>query len=488
MKARILSLVAIVAALGALVPVLTACGDDASNRNRHEDILSYFLLKSNLPDESQAKWAAYFDFSDGMQHAYADQETKTVLRNIVQKLSGSSADFEMYSLADDSISPLPYKINDLYNRIIDAGSYAHQQAPIEKTLRKILDENVSAIMVTDFEEYTADGTGKKAVQHAPFATPYFKEWLQRDGDITFYITDYKEQGKDKHLYYIVFDKPGHELLSFFEDGLKGATPNYKRFQLSTHPFAVTADYGKETMGGTYHDANGEDNVSYSKEDGSDDAFKLFWGYNMEYYNFEAKWADIFKDAQDQSDKEIPAKERFKHLLSGATIDLSNEDCYRVTVLAARVLDATEDFANFEAFLDLYDKRPTPEEVADPNYEGDECYDAKGNLKPEYIYKPQPLAGVNDMLTFDLGEFMESYKANPAAATLAIDFDKNFDGKAPGLVRVDIVIAEAQPVTEHLNELFAWGVNENLSSAIRNVLQELRPVGTPVYTYFIQTLD
>jgi hypothetical protein len=82
-------------------------------------------------------------------------------------------------------------------------------------------------------------------------------------------------------------------------------------------------------------------------------------------------------------------------------------------------------------------------------------------------------------------------ADASAKPIAIDFNPGFGGtmaggKVPQMLRVDVVIAQAEPCTENLDELFAWKGNDNLASSIRNVLQELRPEGTPVYTYFIKT--
>ena len=481
MRLKNLSLAAVAVSMCVMVSCHRSCEVEL---NPHEAIVQYFTKDMVQPAEGMDKWAVYFDFSDGMQHAYAPEATREVVRDVVQKLTGSSARFDMYSLADDTIKQLPVKINDLFNTIVDAKSYAHQQAPIEKALKKIVGEGRSAIMVTDFEEYTPD----KRIQNSPFATPYFRTWLQRGGDITFYVTPFKEGSKDKWLYYIVFDNARHDLLAFFEDGLKSATPNYRRFHLSTHPYDVKTSYLSASKGGTFHDPDGEDFVTSSVEDGSDDSFCAFPALKMEYYNFDATWPDIVVNAKDQSDSELPSKERFKHLLSGASIDLSNTDSYRVKALDLRVLDVTEDYGRFAKWLKA--KACPPEKDEDGEWIATDYYDEKGQMRPEYVYTaPDLVPQVPDMLVFNKEAF--EGVADASAKPIAIDFNPGFGGtmaggKVPQMLRVDVVIAQAEPCTENLDELFAWKGNDNLASSIRNVLQELRPEGTPVYTYFIKT--
>jgi hypothetical protein len=157
--------------------------------------------EKDTTSSTSGKTSAYFDFSDGMNWAYQNDTTKTLLQSIVNKITGDN-DMSVYSLANNNIIPLKKKQTELYNTIIDATSYQNQNAPIEKTLSKIVKDGNSAIMVTDFEEYTTNGT----VQHQNFAKPYFEKWLSQGNDITFFITDYVENGLAKHLYYIIFDK------------------------------------------------------------------------------------------------------------------------------------------------------------------------------------------------------------------------------------------------------------------------------------------
>ena len=99
-----------------------------------------------------------------------------------------------------------------------------------------------------------------------------------------------------------------------------------------------------------------------------------------------------------------------------------------------------------------------------------------------------------MLDFDNDLFLESYKQDPAHAELGIYFHKGFNGtilqqKDPSdLLRIDIVVAKAEicPLTQ-IEHLFYWPGNDCLSASIKSVLQDMKPIGKPIYSYFVRIL-
>jgi hypothetical protein len=113
------------------------------------------------------------------------------------------------------------------------------------------------------------------------------------------------------------------------------------------------------------------------------------------------------------------------------------------------------------------------------------------MQPDYIYKPQPLAPIEDMLVLNQTLFSNTFNSNPKQVELAIDFNPKFSGEianypAGDMIRIDIVVADCTPNYSNLDKLFSWGGNTNLSEAIRNTLQDLNLVGRPVYSYFVKT--
>ena len=461
---------------GMSLALFISCGpDDPSTVEQ----LQAYLTKDSTNVVKLEGISAYFDFSNGMQSAYADTATQQVLRGIVNKVTGQG-DVKCYSLADNQICDLPIKTTELYNTIMDfKNSYTKQYAPIENTLEKIVNENRSALLITDFEEYT--GT----IQKSAFATPYFNKWLEAGNEITFYITDYKEGNKDKHLYYIIFDSPKRELLKDFKDGLTGKPENYKTFLLSADAFDLTTEYLSVTKGGNYHDSQGDDNVTVVNEKGDEESFAIFDGLFAEYYPLGATWKDVVSNASSFTEEGVPAKDKFLHLFSKLFLDLSHQDSYDIQELDILVADIQQDFESFSNYYLALTKKGTDDEL--------DYFDERGNLKKEYQYAPQNTVEIKDMLLFDKALFDTGLKKNPNHIELAVNLDPKFNGSIAGaqdgdMLRIDVIIAKCEPKLNNLPELFKWTGNDNLYESIKNTLEAKRPTGKIIYTYFVHVSD
>lgn len=484
----------------ALLSISTLCNcSKGTSDNYQEDLSNY--LKKDMPrvSVSSNKYAAYFDFS-GVYIAYNDPKTKQTFNNLTQKVTGDAASFDIYSMANDSIQELSDANSPaaLFQKLHDSNEQGKLWAPIERTLKKIATEGRPALLVTDFEEYTKQGV----IYRQAYATPYFRTWLQRGGDIQFYVTDYMEGSLHKHLYYVVFDYNHHRLGKLVADALKGSPVNYRTFMLSTNSYPMATAYPSASQGGTYHDETGQDVVSLSDEDGKEDSFFMIDSLRAESYSFEANWTDIVSNAKDQT-LANGARIPFKHLFSNLYIDLSHADSYNIKSLAVRVTDVQKDFDAYTAYNTALANAPKKVSDSEGVYldwdgheEGEEYYDDNGKIKPEYNYpslKPS-IVEYKDMLVFDNALFQSSRAKNPSKAELAINFDPRFTGTIVGqpedavndLLRIDIVIADASICPQQkIDSLFGWDGNDCLSSAVKNVLQDMKPIGMPIYSYFVR---
>ena len=466
-----------------------------------QKLVSY--LKKDLPvvNVSSEKYAAYFDFSGAMT-ACNDIQTGTVFNGLCQKITGNAENFDIFKMGNSEISPIDGDVRpaQVFAQLKNANSRQEFYAPIENTLKKITDEGRSALLVTDFEEYTKQG---QIYTHA-YATPYFKKWLASGGDITFFVTDYMEGNLAKHLYYVVFDYNQHGLLRLVEDGLQGLPENYERFTLATNSYPLTPSYLSASKGGTFHDASGDDIISQSVEDGSPDGFFMVDSLRAESYVFGSNWEDIVENASYQTvSNGIDKDEVFTHLFRNVYVDLTHSDSYKINSLAVRVTDIQEDFDKFWGYYQAINNKPKIAKEAGETYldfegheEGEQYYDENGNLLQEWDYSKSKgnIFDIQDMLDFDNDLFLESYKQDPAHAELGIYFHKGFNGTilqqkdASDLLRIDIVVAKAEicPLTQ-IERLFYWPGNDCLSASIKSVLQDMKPIGKPIYSYFVRIL-
>lgn len=474
---------------------LLSCGGDDNKTSFREKLNTY--LKKDLPvvTVSSDKYAAYFDFS-GVYLAYEDSATKETFNGLTQKIT-SNGNFNIYKLANSEITELTGELKPAqqFQQIHDTKEQNQLYAPIEATLKKITDEGRSALLVTDFEEYTKEGV---IYTHA-YAAPYLKKWLEGGGDITFYVMDYVEKSLPKHLYYVVFDSNHHELLKLVEQGLEGLPKNYTRFTLATNAYPMTYSYPSAAQGGNYHDEQGDDIVSSSVENGSDNAFFMVDSLRAESYVFSNPWEDIVKNASEQT-KENGAAVPFTHLFRNLFIDLSHNDSYEIEKLGVKVYDIQDDFDKYWAYTVAVANKPSVKKEAGETYV--ECpeisaayYDeTSGKLKPEFDYLKEPGKKVEilDMLDFDEDLFESSLKKDPAHVELGIFFHKGFSGKIlqqedpNALLRIDIVPTEVDICDlEKIDKLFGWPGNDCLSASVKSVLQDLKPIGKPIYSYFVR---
>lgn len=462
-------------------------------------------LKKDLPvvRVSSEKYAAYFDFTGAMT-ACNDSETSQTFNGLCQKITGDASDFDIFKLGNSKITALTGEVRpaQIFAQLKNAKSQLEFYAPIENTLKQIIDEGRSAILITDFEEYTKDGY----IYRQAYATPYFKAWLDSGGDITFFITNYIEGGIPKHLYYVIFDYNEHNLLKLVELGLQELPVNYKRFTLATNSYPMWTNYLSTAKGGTYHDEVGDDVVSMSNEDGSDNAFFKIDGLRAESYCFNANWSDIVANAKGQSrengfDGKNGSAEPFTHLFRNLFVDLSHSDSYKLNSLDVKVTDVKEDIEKYWAWYVASNNKPKIEKEDGEIYldfegheAGEKYYDEKGNILAEYDYTKRPgnVGEIKDMLVFDNELFNNTYAQDPASVELGVKFKPGFTGEILQLkgddhiFRVDIIVQSASICDQNtLQELFDWPGNDCLFYSVKNALQDKNPQGRPIYSYFVR---
>lgn len=449
------------AAMGVVIVLIVALivwpksSNDIDLSRMEEFVQVQIEVKTNMPDD----WDAYIDFSNGMQWAYKDAVIKDNLVGIVQKLTKYS---EFYSLANNVISPMGKQDSKtIYNRIIDDASYRNTSAPMDSMLGRIVERGCPAFVMSDFEEYSG---GK--IQLVCWAKKYFIDWLNMGNDITFYVMDYMENGKPKHLYFAVFDGKPHALLKDIDDALVGKVCNYTRFTLSNDNFPMARGYYKDIIGGNYHEINangtpGKDNVTLVDERGTSASYRVLEGYYAEVYPLQAgTWANVIANAKALSAPGVPDNLRFSHLISQRYMDLTQNTGYDIEELGLIVTDVTGQFVAMVA-----------------------------NTVP-----PSPVV-VKDMF-----KLANPVVENPSEHEIQIDLDPKFDGIFPhqgqgerALYRLDIVVAKATPRYDLVENLFSWPGNNSLAESVRNALQACNPddnlshapQGKRLFTFYLQ---
>ena len=410
------------------------------------DLMAIYM-KAQVADNNLNEGVnAYFDFSNGLDWAYRVSNNKNCLRDIVNQLRNDETDF--FKLANGEITELEGDKEAVFNTITNSRSYNNTAAPIRKALEAIANGGKPALLVTDYEEY--DG---KTIHKSAYARDYFSNWVKKGGDITFLIMDYKEGAKAKKVFFTIFDGGEHRLLNAVKSAL-GNNSEYKTFTIGNNAIDFTTQYPGKHKGGNFHNAAGNDLVSYVVEDPTTDRhFFRSDDVNAEFYpiNGLQGFNEIGINTQDEA-----FAGEFKNLLGNLYADFSRFP-YRDCELDLKVYDAQGDFEEFVFAM-----------------QNDTTYTADAS---RLVAIPNLLAISNDITATELGR------------EIAVNFSDDYTPDADpmtDLVRADVVIKNVKDLTkEDLEPLFKWGDNDNLSESIRLALQDLRPAGQTIYSYYIQ---
>lgn len=427
----------------------------------------------------------YLDMSDGMNCAYATSASKAVLQAVIDRLAGNNA-IKFFGLADEKIIPLEGKSHtELYNYMLNPNSYDKQRAPIERTLKEIVEKQQPALIMSDFEEYN-----RGVIQKAAYAKESFIKWLAMGNNISFYKWVFIEKGKNKNMYIAVFDDNANRLNSLVESAIKQTNPDIATFVLGSREFAYPtfSQYLSLKQGGNYHNSKGldavtavmenggpEDYISYAKPlASSSGALGQFApldnliGTYAEYYPLGVDWKDAIANANRMQEAGLPDGDVYTHLLSNLFVDFGAQSGYNITGIEVRTFDMQETMQYVGNTLDA----SNPIE--------------KSQLSE--IDNPE----INMILTAamnDISGLPKGWKE------IFVDFDEKFNGSFMGgkpatdLLKANIVISHALPNIDKVDKYFLWDGNPSLANSVKETLNagSSSPVGRIIYTYYIKTI-
>lgn len=457
--------------------ILNSCKTEGFSRTYLDKYVETVDVETSKSKTLKPGTAVYVDFSDGMNHAYATDLSQNALRSVVNAFTGVSGETKFYSLADSKITPLNETQTGIYNAIMSGANYTKTMAPIEETLKTIVSNRQSALLITDFEEYN-----NGVIQRQNYAKDYFISWLADGYNIIFYKIDYTEKGAQKHLYFTVFDSPESKLSAEVEKALGSYVgKGVDKFVLAGNcfNFGGATDYLSSTQGGNYHNSGGEDIVSAVMEGGTDEAFKDYtltaFSPFVEYYPLGVDWKNINENIKATQEEGMPAEDKFTHFLSKFYVDFDMQNGYTINGVATNVV-------NFE---------PAMQQIIMTT-------DSLNNEGKEFAIPAKLAEGkpVLDMFTASMAPAKPANLPGHNWTEIFVDLDSRFQGELPSgmtsaqdLLKIDVVIADATPRLEDIESFFAWPGNTSLSESVKNTLlsDKVNPKGRTIITYFVKVI-
>lgn len=436
----------------------------------------------------------YIDLSNGMNYAYAQPEYQQVLQSVVNKLAADST-ISFYGLRNGEITdPIKKTHTELYNYLMNNGSYSNIAAPVEGALAEIVRKGQPALLMTDFEEYQG-----KVIQRAAFAKQYFITWLQSGYTITFFKWDFTEGTKAKHMYLAVFDDGRARLLSMIQTAIAVTGAPVETYTLGGYNFNFPMKVVKTDVrkGLNFHDIRGYDVVTAVLEGGGAEDYICYpksiamaggggpflplsdmTGAQLaEYYPLGVNWAgavnnfnSIKKDFYDNNGRLMYAD---AHLLDSLYVSFEAQDGFEITGVEARVFDMQPGMDRLQALLDSM-ANPTAKQIK-------EAVDGVAAPELHQIFVAS----------------MEDCAELPDFAQLMLDFHGSFTGAAGGqfdpshLLRVNYVISEVQPVIDYrLEQFFGSTDNPSLLNSVKETLTNggCSPVGRVLFSFYFKSAE
>ncbi len=457
--------------------MLQSCGGNTGYRTYLDKYVELESVENGKTHAMQPGLSVYVDFSDGMNAAYGTQTSQNALRSVINVFTGANNQASFFSLANDQITPLDLPQTEVYNAIMSGKNYTKPKAPIEKTLKEITEKRQPALLITDYEEYNG-----AVIQQQNYAKDYFIKWLSSGYNIIFYKLDYKEGSKPKHLYFTVFDSPDNALGSEVEKALSQyMSQGMQKFVLGGKCFSLDlrTAYPSSTQGGNYHNTNGEDLVTAVVEDGKEEAYRSYTltAYDpfTEYYPLGENWEGIVSNMNATREEGAPVADRFAHLLSKVYVNFTTQDGYDIKGVAARAVDFDPAMQQIIVLSDSL------------------AQEGKEFALPTTLPDGTP---VLDMFTASMAPAENTTLSGTGWSEITVDFDSRFSGTVPAsmsaptdLLKVDIVIADATPRLDGINDFFAWPGNNSLAESVRNALNsnEVNPLGRAIITYYLKVI-
>jgi len=474
-------------------------GVDLYGKDMPVILTAYNDLKTGL-DKQQAKGspAMYVDFSAGMYTAFGTPVVRELMAQCFNTVL--ERQFTVFKLVQGAVTPLavanPTELGQIVN---DPKQYLDRRAPIQAAVEKIVGEKNDALLITDFEEWQ----NNMEVTSTAYLKIPFSKWLREGNSISFFIADYQEGKVAKHIYFTVFTygRPADNSLITKLRPKMSVLP--AKFDLATDAYRLTTAYAGVKTGGIFHDAAG-------KTEKEQNVLDLQTGYinglsknrAFEYYPLGVNWATI-----EQTRKDYAEQNQFHDLFRRLFIDLSNNDSYIYENLEVKTDDATGDFERYAKSLEVKKHKPAlirgndgESKISEQEKDGIAlaCYNPDGTVKPEYLYEAQELPPLNDVFILNQALFTNTYQSDKTKTEIGVAFAPAFNAAkipdARGLTRVVVSVVKAavnssNPVLEKLKWTTAGGMtNSALYESVKSTLDELKPDGKTIYTYYIKTTE
>lgn len=494
------------------VLLFIACGHDTKDpfadfnpydANLGKRIEAYQDAKfPNLANSKTGNPALYIDFSSGINKAFKDPIIDKLMSDCFNTILADK--FDVFKLGEKQVTQLQVSnTTQLGEKISDGNEYKDIFAPIQLAVETIVNNNNDALLITDFEEWQSN----TEITSTAFLKIPFTKWLSKGNSIHFFIANYKEGSVSKHIYFTIFNCGNPNESSMITKLQAKLSPLLVRYDLTNKSYQLTTQYPTEKSGGIFYDEKGKTDKTKNILDLKENYINgLKNGNPFEFYPFGLDWKTI-----DETHSSYKNQNQFNDFFRKLFIDLQDENAYVYGDFDVKVYDVTDDFVNFAKCNEVKNHVPKLEKGSngEDKFKDDEqdpvvlsCYDKKGKVKDEWIYKTEANTAtlLPEIFVLNKELFKNNKDDHKNSVELGVSFHDKYNLKnivnPDGLIRVDIVLNSAEPnLTNPILENFKWVNSKSvpnvaLYESIKTTLQEVgvKPTNKVIYSYYIKTLQ
>ncbi|MCF0224945.1 MAG: hypothetical protein HUK20_11810 [Fibrobacter sp.] len=433
----------------------------------------------------------YQDFSDGLQVAWKNANSKEFFNTFMNSLPISSLDF--YSVAADTIIHMKgLSKEDVFEKVKNAKSYNKIYAPLDKALDQIVSAGKRAIFITDGELYN------KAVGESdrPWAREGFAKWLSAGNKLSFYVTNYVEEKKEKHVFYMVFTPKDDintekDITTRLDVSLKQMSLDslaFVSFHFNNNSYYLEKRYPTPKEGGVAEELEKYENYHINSED------------NWEFVDAALPWSGIVAYLLEAKDDNT-GKSKPKALFNKIFLDAKKLEFYKVNRVKIQVSDIYDDFYAYA--LDAHCKAnpaKITKDAEDPTIKTIEddfaCYDSTGTvLRHPYskkqknilttVFEPYDELFEDGMKESLVGEIRVRMKES------GLDLSK-LSREHENFFKIELVVEDFEPIFNNPNlKNFIWEgkrieKNKAMYESVFQALLDAVPKGKVLYTWYLRT--
>lgn len=429
----------------------------------------------------------YQDFSDGFQYAWKDFSSMEFYKLFVRSLKLSKTKFFAVGEKSNEELGLGRTLDEkaLFAHVADARNYNQNYAALDKALESIVNTGKSAVFVTDGELFTR----VLGEVDYPWARKGFAQWLKGGNRLSFYVTSFKEKGKAKYVYYMIFTPANaigtssdvaRTLKSVLEDvDASGQGIAFNSFHFQNNAFDLKKNFS-ETNSGSFN--NELDIIDYELNP------QDRWEYAME----DLDWSGIYKlFAQNPKDKDeggpVIGRDGFNDDYQGTkfVLDARGLDFYEIK--SVKVSDIYDDFYAYAIAKTCSAQKGESESA---------CNDSLGMLKAKYEYSPRNSPILENVLALNKNLFDSTMqqKKGEIEIQLAANFNTHpLSAEHKNFLKLELEVDEIQPKTNdpRLKQHFVWEGksvqhNRTMYESIVLALRDALPEREVIWTWYFVT--